>query len=57
MSMSTKASGAGAPTPHRRHALHRWWWVPAAAVLAAVFAAYLQPDLMLDLANRIWSCF
>lgn len=27
------------------------------AALAAVFAAYLQPGLMLDLANRLWSCF
>ena len=29
----------------------------AAAALAAVFAAYLQPRLMLDLANQLWSCF
>jgi hypothetical protein len=28
-----------------------------AAALAAVFAAYLQPGLMLDLATRLWSCF
>lgn len=28
-----------------------------AIVLALVFAAYLQPDLMVDLANRVWSCF
>jgi len=28
-----------------------------AAALAAVFAAYLQPGLMLDLATRPWSCF
>ena len=27
------------------------------AALAAVFAAYLQPGLMLDLATRLWSCF
>lgn len=29
----------------------------AAASLAAVFMAYRQPDLMVDLANRVWSCF
>ena len=36
----------------------RWLWRTASLLaLALVFAAYLQPDLMLDLANRIWSCF
>jgi hypothetical protein len=29
----------------------------AAAALAAVFAAYLDPHLAVDLANRLWSCF
>ena len=29
----------------------------AAAALAAVFAAYLNPHLAVDLANRVWSCF
>lgn len=28
-----------------------------AGVLGLVFSAYLQPDLMVDLANRVWSCF
>ena len=28
-----------------------------AAVLALVFAAYLQPDFVVDLANRIYLCF
>ena len=36
-------------------------WRAAALValvaLALVFAAYLQPDLMFDLANQVWSCF
>lgn len=32
-------------------------WAAAAAALAAVFMAYLQPDLVVDLANRVWSCF
>jgi hypothetical protein len=29
----------------------------AVVVLGLVFSAYLQPDLVFDLANRVWSCF
>jgi anti-sigma-K factor RskA len=29
----------------------------AAALLALVFAAYRDPHLMVDLANRLWACF
>jgi len=35
-------------------------WIIAVGValaLAAVFAAYLNPHLMVDLANAVWSCF
>lgn len=32
-------------------------WVAAFAALGAVFFAYLQPTLVVDLANRVWSCF
>jgi hypothetical protein len=28
-----------------------------ALALAAVFAAYLRPELAVDLANRLWGCF
>jgi len=28
-----------------------------AGLLAAIFAAYLRPDFVLDLANRIMLCF
>jgi hypothetical protein len=31
--------------------------VAGAAVLALVFMAYLQPDFVVDLANRIYLCF
>jgi hypothetical protein len=31
-------------------------WAGAAAVLALVFAAYLDPHTMVDLSNRVWSC-
>ncbi len=32
-------------------------WALALAALAAVFAAYLNPHMAVDLANRVWSCF
>ncbi len=32
-------------------------WGTAAAALAAVFMAYLNPHLVVDLANRVWACF
>ncbi len=32
-------------------------WSVALLALAAVFAAYLDPHLMLDLAGRVWACF
>lgn len=32
-------------------------WALAAAALAAVFALYLSPHLVVDLANRVWACF
>jgi hypothetical protein len=32
-------------------------WGLAAAALAAVAAAYLDPHAMVDLANKVWTCF
>ncbi len=32
-------------------------WSGALAVLALVFASYLSPHLVVDLANRVWACF
>ena len=32
-------------------------YAAAALALLAVFAAYLRPELAVDLANRLWSCF
>ena len=32
-------------------------WGVVAAVLAAVFAAYQNPHLVVDLATRVWACF
>jgi hypothetical protein len=37
----------------------RIWLIRAAvlAALAAVFMAYQNPHLAVDLANRVWACF
>ena len=32
-------------------------WAVALAVLALVFAAYLDPHTVVDLATRVWACF
>ncbi len=32
-------------------------WAAVATVLAAVFMAYQNPHVVVDLANRVWSCF
>ena len=37
--------------------LQRWAWGAALLALAGVFAAYLSPHLVADLANRVWACF
>jgi len=40
-------------TPWRRVAVY----AAAALALGAVFAAYLSPHLVMDLATRVWACF
>ena len=36
----------------------RWlFWAGALATLAAVSVSYLNPHLMLELADRLWACF
>ena len=38
--------------------MQAWLWRGVmAAVLALVFAAYLQPGFVVDLANRVYLCF
>jgi hypothetical protein len=32
-------------------------WAAALLARAAVFAAYLNPHLVVDLAGRVWACF
>lgn len=32
-------------------------WSAAGAALLLVFAAYLQPDMAMTLANQLWACF
>jgi hypothetical protein len=43
----------GLARPRWRRALA---WGAAAVALAIVFLSYLQPDLMVSLANRVWAC-
>lgn len=31
-------------------------WLAALAALALVFMSYLQPELIVELGNRVWSC-
>lgn len=44
-------------TDSRRLWLKLGAYATAALVLAAVFAAYLNPHLIVDLASRVWACF
>jgi len=38
--------------------IRRWFaWLLVGGVLCAVFLSYLNPHLMVDLANRLWACF
>lgn len=41
------------PTAMRRAAT----WAAVVVALAAVFAAYLNPDLALSVATQVWNCF
>jgi hypothetical protein len=45
----------------RRMAWRRWssgaFLILGVIVLALVFAAYLRPGFVLDVANRLWLCF
>jgi hypothetical protein len=41
----------------RRRVVHALAWAAALAALALVFAWYRSPHLVVDLANRAWSCF
>ncbi|NIC42394.1 hypothetical protein [Aquabacterium sp. A08] len=37
--------------------LRRTAWVLALAVLLGIFSVYTHPDFMVDLADKLWSCF
>lgn len=45
------------PMLHRPSLWRAMSALAAAIVLALVFAAYLRPGFVLDMANRIWLCF
>ena len=46
------------PTARSRRPWRRMLaWTGAAALLALAFTAYLDPHTVMDLSNRVWSCF
>ncbi|MEK8031361.1 hypothetical protein AACH06_11080 [Ideonella sp. DXS29W] len=45
------------PPSSRQLWLRRAALAGAAAALALVFVAYRSPELMLDVADRVWACF
>lgn len=49
-------SSADRPRP-AHPALRAVGWGLALGLCALVFAWYLQPDFLLTLADRLWSCF
>ena len=51
-----KSAPAARPAA-RRAALRAAAWSAAVLVLALVSLSYFNPHLMLDLADRLWSCF
>ena len=55
--VTTYAENIGVMAATRVFSTAAYWVAAIAAVLAAVFMSYRQPELMIDLANRFWSCF
>lgn len=44
-------------TPRARALRRGLAWGLLALALGATFMAYLNPHLMVDLANQVWACF
>ncbi len=59
MNATSPAHPTGSTPPEgRRRALPRILaWAAVLAVLAAVFALYLQPTLLVSLSEQLWACF
>ena len=45
------------PDSHHRTLPRLLAWAVALALLAAVFALYLQPTLLITLSEQLWACF
>lgn len=54
---ATSSGGMAGPTPVARRLGRAALWVAGVAVLALVALAYLNPHLMLDIADQLWACF
>lgn len=54
-------ASARPPSPQRADSPPAWLrvlgWAVAVAALAAVFLLYTRADLVVDLANQLWTCF
>ncbi len=53
---------AGSPDTNARRGRFNPWrvaaaWIAVVSALLIVFAAYRQPDMMLQMAQQLWSCF
>jgi ferric-dicitrate binding protein FerR (iron transport regulator) len=46
-----------APTRPRRRLRNGAWALVTVTACLLVFLQYLRPDMTVDLANRLWSCF
>lgn len=46
--------------PHQTRSVRTWRWVAyalGAGALSLIFGLYLQPDMMVTLAEQLWACF
>ena len=56
-SMNAHTSTPPPSSPALRGWVKAALWALVLIVLGGVFAMYLQPDFMVDMANQVWACF
>jgi hypothetical protein len=55
--VDVKPSPRRKPGPHTGALRRTLAWAAALAVLGVVFASYLQPQMVFEVANMVWNCF
>lgn len=56
--MKTSPAMTPRPRPPQPKPVWRWLgWAIAIALMLGVFSLYGHPDFMVDMADRLWSCF